>query len=39
LPESEAEIVLQIEDPGQEVDLLVHSAEAAAKFIEQAGAR
>ena len=39
LPESEAELVLQTEDPRQEVDLLVHSAEAAAKFIEQAGGK
>jgi predicted enzyme related to lactoylglutathione lyase len=39
LPESEAELVLQTEDPRQEVDLLVNSADEAAKFIEQAGGR
>ena len=37
LPESEAELVLQTEDRRQEVDLLVDSADAAAKFVEQAG--
>ena len=39
LPESEAELLLQTEDQRREVDLLVHSAEAAAKFIEQAGGK
>jgi lactoylglutathione lyase len=39
LPESEAELVLQTQDPRQEVDLLVDSADQAAKFIEQAGGR
>lgn len=39
LPESEAELVLQTEDQKQEVDLLVDSAEEAAKFVEQAGGR
>jgi predicted enzyme related to lactoylglutathione lyase len=39
LPESEAELVLQTEDQRQEVDLLVDSADEAAKFIEQAGGR
>jgi predicted enzyme related to lactoylglutathione lyase len=39
LPESEAELVLQTEDRRQEVDLLVDSADEAAKFIEQVGGR
>lgn len=39
LPESEAELVIQTEDQRQEVDLLVDSAEEAAKFIEQAGGK
>jgi predicted enzyme related to lactoylglutathione lyase len=39
LPESDAEIVLQTEEPRQEVDLLVDSAEEAAKSIEQAGGK
>jgi lactoylglutathione lyase len=39
LPESEAELVLQTEDSRQEVDLLVDSADEAAKFIEQAGGK
>jgi predicted enzyme related to lactoylglutathione lyase len=39
LPESEAELVLQTEDQGQEVDLLVDSAEEAAGLIEQAGGK
>ena len=39
LPESEAELVLQTEDQKQEVDLLVDSAEEAAKIIEQAGGK
>jgi predicted enzyme related to lactoylglutathione lyase len=39
LPESEAELVIQSEDQRQEVDLLVDSADEAAKFIEQAGGR
>ena len=37
LPESEAELVLQAEDQRQEVDLLVDSADEAARLIEQAG--
>jgi lactoylglutathione lyase len=37
LPESEAELVLQTEDPRQEVDLLVNSADESAALIEQAG--
>ena len=37
LPESDAELVLQTEDLRQEVDLLVDSADEAAKFVEQAG--
>ena len=39
LPESEAELVLQTESQKQEVDLLVDSAEEAAKLIEQAGGK
>ncbi len=39
LPESETELVLQTEDPRQEVDLLVDSADEAARFIAQAGGR
>jgi lactoylglutathione lyase len=39
LPESDAELVLQTEGQRQEVDLLVHSADEAAKFIEQAGGK
>lgn len=39
LPESETELVLQTEDQRQEVDLLVDSAEEAAKIIEQAGGK
>jgi predicted enzyme related to lactoylglutathione lyase len=39
LPESGAELVLQTEDRRQEVDLLVESADEAAKFIDQAGGR
>jgi lactoylglutathione lyase len=39
LPESEAEFVLQTEDQRQEVDLLVDSADEAARFIEQAGGK
>ena len=39
LPESDAELVLQTEDQRQEVDLLVDSADEAAKFAEQAGGK
>jgi lactoylglutathione lyase len=39
LPESEAEIVIQTERPGPETDLLVDSADEAARFIEQAGGK
>ena len=39
LPESDTELVLQTEEQRQEVDLLVHSADEAAKLIEQAGGR
>lgn len=39
LPESEAELVIQTEDQGQEVDFLVDSAEAAAARIKQAGGK
>jgi predicted enzyme related to lactoylglutathione lyase len=39
LPESEAELVIQTEEHRQEVDLLVDSADEAAKFVEQAGGK
>jgi predicted enzyme related to lactoylglutathione lyase len=39
LPESEAELVLQTEDQRQEVDLLVDSADEAAKMVERAGSK
>ena len=39
LPESDAELVIQTEDRRQETDLLVDSAEEAAKFVEQAGGK
>ncbi|RPJ24973.1 MAG: bleomycin resistance protein [Chloroflexi bacterium] len=39
LPESDAELVLQTEDQRQEVDLLVDSADDAAKLFEQAGGK
>ena len=39
LPESEAELVLQTEEQRQEVDLLVDSADEAAKWVEQAGGK
>jgi predicted enzyme related to lactoylglutathione lyase len=39
LPESEAELVLQTEDQRQEVDLLVNSADEAARRVEQAGGK
>jgi predicted enzyme related to lactoylglutathione lyase len=39
LPESDAELVIQIEDQRQEVDLLVDSADEAARFVEQAGGK
>lgn len=39
LPESDAELVLQIEDQKQEVDLLVDSADDAARLVEQAGGK
>src|SRR5690349_1622730 len=39
LPNSDAELVLQSEDQRQEVDLLVDSADEAAKIVEQAGGK
>ena len=39
LPESEAELVLQTEDQRHEVDLLVDSADEAAKQIERSGGK
>ena len=37
LPETDAELVIQTEEQRQEIDLLVDSADEAARFIEQAG--
>jgi predicted enzyme related to lactoylglutathione lyase len=37
LSETDAELVIQTEEQRQEIDLLVDSADEAAKFIEQAG--
>jgi len=37
MPDTDAELVLQVEDEGQEVDLLVDSADAAATRFEEAG--
>lgn len=39
LPETDAEIVIQTEEQRQEIDLLVDSADEAAKFIQQAGGK
>jgi predicted enzyme related to lactoylglutathione lyase len=39
LPDSEAEIVIQTERQGPETDLLVESADEAARLIEQAGGK
>src|SRR5512134_3391208 len=39
LPESEAELVLQTEEQRREVDLLVDSADQAARLIEEAGGK
>ena len=39
LPDSEAEIVIQTERQGPETDLLVESADEAARWIEQAGGK
>ena len=39
LPDSEAEIVIQTERPEPETDLLVDSADEAARLIEQAGGK
>lgn len=39
LPESEAELVIQTEDQRQEVDLLVDSADEAAKQVQEAGGK
>jgi lactoylglutathione lyase len=39
LPETDAELVIQTEEQRQEIDLLVDSADTAAKFIEQAGGK
>jgi len=37
LPETDAELVIQTEEQRQEIDLLVDSADEAAKFIQQVG--
>lgn len=37
MPDTDAELVLQVEDEGQEVDLLVDSADAAATRFKEAG--
>ena len=39
LPASDAELVLQTEEQRQEVDLLVDSADEAARLVEQAGGK
>jgi len=39
LPETDAEIVLQVEDQRQEVDFLVDSADEASKVIQEAGGK
>ena len=39
LPETDAELVIQTEEQRQEIDLLVDSADAATRFIEQAGGK
>ncbi|HEU0297639.1 MAG TPA: VOC family protein [Anaerolineales bacterium] len=39
LPETDAELVIQTEEQRQEVDLLVDSADNAAKFIVEAGGK
>lgn len=39
LPESDAELVIQTEEQRQEVDLLVDSADEAAKLVEGAGGK
>jgi len=39
MPETDAEIVLQILDKGQEIDLRVESADAAAVHFEEAGGK
>ena len=39
LPETDAELVIQTEEQRQEIDLLVDSADEAAKFIQQAGGK
>jgi lactoylglutathione lyase len=39
LPETDAELVIQIEDQQQEIDFLVDSADDAAEFIQQAGGK
>jgi predicted enzyme related to lactoylglutathione lyase len=39
LPETDAELVIQIEEQQQEIDFLVDSADDAAEFIQQAGGK
>ncbi|HKY54368.1 MAG TPA: VOC family protein [Anaerolineales bacterium] len=39
MPDTDAELVIQTEEQRQEIDLLVDSADEAAKFIEQSGGK
>jgi len=39
LPETDTELVLQIEEQGQEVDFLIDSVDQSAEFIEQSGGK
>ena len=39
LPQTDAELVLQTEHPGLEIDFLVESADRAAREVEQAGGK
>ncbi len=39
MPDTDAELVIQTEEQRQEIDLLVDSADEAARFIEEAGGK
>lgn len=39
MPDTDAELVIQTEEQRQEIDLLVDSADEAAKFIEESGGK
>jgi predicted enzyme related to lactoylglutathione lyase len=39
MPDTDAELVIQTEEQRQEIDLLVNSADEAAKFIQHAGGK